>query len=147
MDLSYSLIFQFAHKANWMLTTQNITVTVEFPLRIITEWPKRPSKNNVNNKIPYIHYCAIMVMKKLQISVHRRCCQEAAPSVHYTTTCKHSLVLLRMGEIIARNTLSWLKTLIKVLLFHLVGCLYYYGPVSFLDTKERHGAACDGFRK
>ena len=23
--------------------------------------------------------------------------------VHYTTSCKHSLVLLRMGEIIARN--------------------------------------------
>ena len=26
--------------------------------------------------------------------------------VHYTTRCKHSLVLLRMGEIIARNLLS-----------------------------------------
>ena len=30
----------------------------------------------------------------------------AAPSVHYTTSCKHSLVLLRIGEIIARNMLS-----------------------------------------
>jgi len=31
-----------------------------------------------------------------------------------------------MGEIIARNTLSWLKLLIKnLLLLHLVGCLYY----------------------
>jgi len=30
----------------------------------------------------------------------------AAPSVHYTTSCKHNLVLLRMGEIIARNMLS-----------------------------------------
>jgi len=29
--------------------------------------------------------------------------------VHYTTSCKHSLVLLRMGEIIARNMLSWLE--------------------------------------
>ena len=30
-----------------------------------------------------------------------------------------------MGEIIARNVLSWLKLLIKLLLLHLVGCLYY----------------------
>ena len=29
--------------------------------------------------------------------------QQAASSMHYTTSCKHSLVLLRMGEIIARN--------------------------------------------
>jgi hypothetical protein len=27
-------------------------------------------------------------------------------SVHYTASCKHGLVLLRMGEIIARNMLS-----------------------------------------
>jgi len=32
----------------------------------------------------------------------------AAPSVHYTTSCKHSLVLLWMDEITARNVLSWL---------------------------------------
>ena len=32
-----------------------------------------------------------------------------------------------MGEIIARNMLNWLKLLIiKLLLLHLVGCLYYY---------------------
>jgi len=37
----------------------------------------------------------------------------------------HSLVLLRMGKIIARNMLSWLKVLIKLLLLHLFGCLYY----------------------
>ena len=30
----------------------------------------------------------------------------AASSMHYTTSCKHSLVLLRMGEIISRNMLS-----------------------------------------
>jgi len=30
----------------------------------------------------------------------------AASSVHYTTSCKHGLMLLRMGEIIARNMLS-----------------------------------------
>ena len=57
--------------------------------------------------------------------MHRRCCLPAAPSVHYTTSCKHSLVLLRMGEIIVRNMLSWLKLLIKLLLLHLVGCFYY----------------------
>ena len=32
--------------------------------------------------------------------------QQAASSVLYTTSCKHSLVLLRMGEFIARNVLS-----------------------------------------
>jgi len=32
--------------------------------------------------------------------------QQAASSVIYTTSCKHSLVLLRMGEIITQNTLS-----------------------------------------
>ena len=32
--------------------------------------------------------------------------QQAASSVLYTKSCKHSLVLLRMGEIIARNMLS-----------------------------------------
>ena len=31
-----------------------------------------------------------------------------------------------MGEIIARNMSSWLKLLIKLLLLHLVGCLYYW---------------------
>jgi len=51
--------------------------------------------------------------------------QQAASSVLYTTNCKNSLVILRMGEIIARNMLSWLKLLIKLLLLHLVGCLYY----------------------
>ena len=30
----------------------------------------------------------------------------AASSVHYTASCKHSLALPRMGEIIARNRLS-----------------------------------------
>jgi len=52
--------------------------------------------------------------------------QKAASSVHCTTSCKHSLVLMRMDDIIARNMLSWLKLLIKLLLLHLVGCLYYY---------------------
>jgi len=45
--------------------------------------------------------------------MHRRCYLLAASSVHYTTSCKHSLVLLKMGETIARNMLSWLKLLIN----------------------------------
>ena len=52
--------------------------------------------------------------------------QQAASSVLYTTSCKYSLVLLMMGEIIAQNMLSWLNLSIKLLLLHLVGCLYYY---------------------
>ena len=51
---------------------------------------------------------------KFHYSGHR----QATSSVHYTTSCKHSLVLLRMGEIIARNMLSWLKLLIKLSLLH-----------------------------
>jgi len=49
----------------------------------------------------------------------------------YTTSCKHSPALLRMDEIIIRNMLSWLKLLIKLLLLHLVGCLYYWIFVKF----------------
>jgi len=41
-------------------------------------------------------------------------CATAGSSVHYTTSCKHSLVLLRMGEIIARNMLSWSRLLINI---------------------------------
>ena len=70
--------------------------------------------------------------------------QQAASSVDYTTSCKHSLVFLRMGEIIARNMLSWLKLLNQLLLLHLVGCLYYSFlniwstqlVKKFLDSKE-----------
>jgi len=35
-----------------------------------------------------------------------RTCLQAASMVHYTTSCKHSLMLLRRAEIIARNMLS-----------------------------------------
>ena len=75
--------------------------------------------------------------------MHRRCCRlviwtrwneipphpgylPAASSVHYTTSCKHSLVLLRMGEIIARNMLIVIGNINKPLLLHLVGSLYYF---------------------
>ena len=46
--------------------------------------------------------------------------QQAASSVLYTTSCKHSLVLLRMDEINARNMLSCLKLLKKIYC-----CIYY----------------------
>jgi len=37
----------------------------------------------------------------------------AASWLHYTTSCKSSLVLLKMGKITARNMLSWLELLIN----------------------------------
>ena len=49
-----------------------------------------------------------LILRSTRLYLHRQCCLQAASSVHYTTSCKHSLVLLRMGEIIARNMLSWL---------------------------------------
>jgi len=45
--------------------------------------------------------------------MHRRCWRSAASSVLYTTSCKHILVLLRTGEIIVRNMLSWMELLIN----------------------------------
>jgi len=44
-----------------------------------------------------------------------------------------------MGEIIARNMLIWLKLLIiKFLLLHLVGCLYYCNwCICWLDVKNK----------
>ena len=69
-------------------------------------------------------FCAIIspILRSTRLGGH----QQAASSVHYTTSCKHSLVLLRMGETIAQNMLSWLKSIIKLLLLRLFGCLYYY---------------------
>jgi len=43
---------------------------------------------------------------KLDEVPHHPAYQPALSSVHYTTSCKHNLVLLWMGEIIARNMLS-----------------------------------------
>ena len=82
---------------------------------------KQPTKCNNNN---FTNNFNQLNMFRAIIS-HRRCYLQAASWVHYTTSCKHSLVLLRMGEIIARNMLSWLKLPIKLLLLQLVGCLYY----------------------
>jgi len=47
-----------------------------------------------------------MMIVNLAEKEFRTCHQQAELSVLYTTSCKHSLVLLRMGEIIARNILS-----------------------------------------
>ena len=43
-----------------------------------------------------------------------------------SSTSSWSPVLLRMREIIARNMLSWLNLLMKLLLLRLFGYLYYY---------------------
>jgi len=66
---------------------------------------------------------------------------QAASSVHCTTSCKHSLALLMVGEIIVRNMLSWLKLLIKLLLLHLVGCLYY----CISDARSHKHQICAAF--
>ena len=42
--------------------------------------------------------------------------QQAAPSVHYTTSYKHSLVLLRMGEIIAQNIVELIEIIDKIII-------------------------------
>ena len=47
------------------------------------------------------------------VIMHPRCCWPATSWVHYTTSCKHSLVILRMSEIIAWNMLSSLELLIN----------------------------------
>ena len=78
--------------------------------------------------------------------MHGRCCRQAS-SVHYTTSCKHSLALLRMGEIIARNMLSWFKLLIKLLLLHLVGCLYYCVNDPRSHKHKKNGNETFKFRK
>jgi len=44
--------------------------------------------------------------------MHPRCCRPTS-WVHYTTSCKHNLVLLKTGEIIARNMLIWLELIIN----------------------------------
>ena len=58
----------------------------------------------------------IMFTLKVTSRQHRRCNIPQAVN---------SLLLPRKGEIIARNMLSWLKLWTKLLLLHLVGCLYY----------------------
>ena len=50
----------------------------------------------------FIHHCRCWLVTWM--SLYKL--QPVTSSVHYTRSCKHSLVLLRMGVIIARNMLS-----------------------------------------
>ena len=66
--------------------------------------------------------------------------------VHYTSNCKTQPSALEDGQIIARNMLSWLKLLIKLLLLHLVGYRYYLMQLQYkrsvwslqTSTVQRH---------
>jgi len=61
--------------------------------------------------------------------------QQAASSVLYTTSCKHSLALLKMGEIIARNMLiEIINKIIIVASSWLFALLYFLHP--FFETKK-----------
>ena len=59
---------------------------------------------NKSNQLNMFRAIISLILRSTRL--YGRCCLQAAPSVHYTTSCKHSLVLLKMGEIIARNMLS-----------------------------------------
>jgi hypothetical protein len=65
--------------------------------------------------------------------------EQAASSVHYNTSCKHSLVLLRKGEIIDRNMLSWLKLLINcywcihLVVYIIVSVMHGHTNIKFTD--------------
>ena len=52
--------------------------------------------------------------------MHRRCCRPAASSVHYITSCKHSLVRNHRPKHV-----ELIGIINKPLLLHLVGYLYY----------------------
>ena len=63
----------------------------------------------------------------------------AASSVHYTTSCKHSLVLLRMSETIARNMLSWLKLSINchcciLLVVYIISTMHGHANIKVLNN-------------
>jgi len=62
--------------------------------------------------------CGIMHWRCCLLVTPHPCHKQAASLVYYTTSCKHNLVLLRMGEIIARNILSWLWLSIKYVIFY-----------------------------
>jgi len=53
-----------------------------------------------------VPYCVRLVSRYMAPAMLQAGYQPAASPVHYTTSYKHSLVFLRMGEIIARNVLS-----------------------------------------
>jgi hypothetical protein len=65
---------------------------------------------------------------------------QAASSVHYTTSCKHSLEVLRMDEIFARNILSWLELLINryCCVELVVYIIVLYGDIHLLVIHRKH---------
>ena len=75
--------------------------------------------------------------------MHRRYFRSAAPSVHYTTSCKISLVVLRMGEIIARNMLSRFKPLIngyycvKVVVYFTVSTMHGHTNIKMRNCSDK----------
>ena len=68
------------------------------------------------------------------------CHQHANSSVYYTTSCKHSLVLLKMDEITARNTLSWSNLLINC---YCCICLYIVNDAVLTTGVISHTAVRD----
>jgi len=78
--------------------------------------------------------CEIFLKFDVCLTVHlwhsninnRRKCLQAASSVHYTTSCKHSLVPPVDGRNYRPKHVELIEIIKKLLLFHVVGCLYYY---------------------
>ena len=58
--------------------------------------------------------------------MHRRCCQPAASSVHYTTNCNTQSSAPEDGRNYRPKHVVLIGIINKPLLLHLVGCLYYY---------------------
>ena len=70
-------------------------------------WHNAPKKLPAGNFFGALYH--IVIINKICYF----CIWLAVSPVHYATSCKHRLVLLRMGEIIARNMLSCLLLSIK----------------------------------
>ena len=62
--------------------------------RLRWKWYNAPKKWPAGDKV------------EVELVPPQPCHQQATSSVHYTTSCKQSLVLPRMGEIITRNMMS-----------------------------------------
>jgi len=85
VSCSSQLVFEVFTGVHWLAL---IRVRFLFLLFVSSSWPGwMPMCYKVPTILPADH-------------------QPATSSVHYTTSCKHSLVLLGMGEIIDRNMLS-----------------------------------------
>ena len=80
-------------------------------------WRQVPRQNNINSQLDatitnfICNYNQLNIFRAIISPIlgnNRSTDDAAAWSLHYTTNCKHGLVLLRMGKIIAWNMLSWL---------------------------------------